>query len=109
MKEGVLIEYKIGLFGIPIRWRTRIETFEPISLFVDIQLNGPYRLWRHRHEFDSVPGGTEMRDRVDYVLPFGPLGSMVRWLFVRRTLDRIFDYRTEAIKKIFSESAAGSR
>jgi ligand-binding SRPBCC domain-containing protein len=109
MKEGALIEYKIGLFGIPLHWRTRIETFEPISLFVDIQLSGPYRLWRHRHEFQSVPGGTEMRDRVDYALPFGLLGSMVRWLLVRRTLDRIFDYRSEAIEKIFRKSAAGSR
>jgi ligand-binding SRPBCC domain-containing protein len=101
MRAGTLIDYQLRLFGIAVRWRTRIEEFVPVSHFVDVQLSGPYRLWHHRHEFESVPGGTAMRDCVDYELPLGPLGSLARALFVRRTLDRIFDYRTAAIQKIF--------
>jgi ligand-binding SRPBCC domain-containing protein len=109
MNEGTLIDYRIGLFGVPLRWHTRIETFDPPSSFVDVQLSGPYRLWRHRHEFISVPEGTRMHDHVDYALPFGPLAPIVRSLVVRRTLDRIFDYRTAAIERIFKESAPNSR
>jgi ligand-binding SRPBCC domain-containing protein len=102
MKAGTLIDYQLRLYGIPIRWRTRIHEFMPPSSFVDIQLRGPYRLWHHRHEFDKVPGGTQMRDRVEYDLPFGPIGALIRSLFVRRTLDRIFDHRNASITEILN-------
>lgn len=108
MKVGTLIDYELRLYGLRLRWRTRIETFEPISSFSDIQLSGPYRLWHHHHSFRTAPGGTEMKDTVDYALPFGPLGAIARWLFVRRILERIFDYRTAAIQRIFADDDAGS-
>ena len=75
MQPGTLIDYELRLCGVPFRWRTRIETFEPASDFTDVQLSGPYRRWHHRHEFAAVPGGTEMKDIVDYQLPLGPWGS----------------------------------
>jgi ligand-binding SRPBCC domain-containing protein len=101
MKPGALIDYQLRLCGVPFRWKTRIETFEPASYFTDIQLSGPYRRWHHRHEFTKVPGGTEMKDLVDYELPLGSLGVAARWLLVGRALNRIFDYRRAAITEIF--------
>lgn len=101
MSAGALIDYRLHLFGVPLRWRTRIESYEPGRSFVDVQIAGPYRLWRHLHEFTPVPGGTEIRDRVDYTLPFGPLGRLVHRAFVKRTLARIFDYRRDTIDRLF--------
>jgi len=101
MKPGALIDYQLRLHGIPVTWRTRIAEFTPPSSFVDIQLSGPYRRWHHRHDFEDVSGGTRMRDRVEYELPFGPLGALVRYLFVRRSLDKIFDHRNATIAEIF--------
>src|SRR5688572_14279938 len=75
MAAGTLIDYRIHLGPVPMRWRTRIEAFEPEERFVDIQLRGPYKLWRHTHEFYDADGGTLMRDRVEYELPFGLLGD----------------------------------
>ncbi|WP_165420154.1 hypothetical protein [Edaphobacter modestus] len=49
--------------------------------------------------FQTLPGGTEMKDTVDYALPFGLFGAIAHWLFVRRTLERIFDYRAAAIQR----------
>ena len=106
MKPGALIDYQLRLCGVPFRCKTRIETFEPASYFTDIQLSGPYRRWHHRHEFAAVPGGTEMKDIVDYELPLGPLGVAARWLFVRSALDRIFNYRRAAITDLRSSSLA---
>ena len=103
IEAGTLIDYRLKLYGVPVYWRTRIETFEPPYSFMDIQLSGPYRLWHHRHEFIEVPGGTEMRDIVDYQLPFGPMGYIARSLFVRRSLKQIFDYRKAVIAEIFGE------
>lgn len=101
MRSGALIDYRIKLFGVPVRWRTEIESFDPGVSFVDRQLRGPYRWWRHTHTFTRVPEGTLMCDEVDYDVGFGPLGSVARALFVRRTLQKIFDYRAAVVAKLF--------
>jgi len=97
MQAGTLIDYQLQLFGVPLRWRTRIETFEPPQRFTDVQLHGPYRLWHHTHEFRQVPGGTCMVDRVDYALPLAMLGTLAHLVFVRRTLRQIFAYRAQQL------------
>ena len=101
MRSGILIDYQIRLGGIPMRWRTRIETFEAPVRFVDVQLAGPYRTWHHVHEFQDAPGGTLVTDRVDYALPFSFLGVLAHRLLVRRALKRIFDYRQQRLAEIF--------
>ena len=104
MRAGALIDYRLKLHGIPVRWRTRIEAFEPPHMFVDVQLSGPYRLWHHTHVFEpDGRGGTIMRDRVRYALPLGPLGEAADLAFVRRDLKRIFDFRQEATARYFTK------
>ncbi len=104
MAAGTLIDYEIRLFGIPMRWRTLIESYEPETAFVDVQVAGPYRSWRHRHEFIATPAGTMVRDVVEYELPFGPLGALAHALFVRRTLEQIFDYRRTRVSELLSRA-----
>lgn len=103
MRAGTRIDYALSLWGLPMRWRTRITIWEPDVRFVDEQESGPYALWHHLHEFEAVEGFTRMRDRVDYQLPLGPLGSLAHALVVRRSLDAIFDYRRRAIAERFGE------
>lgn len=102
MREGALIDYRISVHGIPMRWRTRIEAYEPMRSFVDIQLRGPYRSWRHLHTFTATAEGTELGDRVEYSLPLGPLGRIAHALMVKRDLDSIFAYRREVIERRFA-------
>jgi ligand-binding SRPBCC domain-containing protein len=101
MRAGALIDYQLRLYGLPLRWQTRIEEVDPGVSFVDVQVRGPYRYWHHLHEFVDVEGGTEVRDTVHYELPWGPLGDIARALFVRRSLARIFDHRQEVIAQTF--------
>ena len=101
IQAGTRIEYRLRLFDIPFGWQTRIETFDQDRSFTDIQLRGPYRRWHHRHEFHAAPGGTEMLDQVNYELPLGPLGTIGHVVFVRRTLERIFNYRRDQIAGLF--------
>lgn len=99
MRAGTLIDYRLRLHGIPLRWSSRIELWEPEVAFVDVQVRGPYRLWHHRHEFDPVGGATIVRDIVDYALPLGGLGE-VTYPFVRRDLRRIFSYRGARVRRL---------
>ena len=104
MRAGARIEYELRLHGVPVRWRTLIEEFVPNAYFVDVQIAGPYKSWRHRHEFAEAPGGTQMRDRVEYELPFGLLGRIAHPLFVRSDVNRIIDYRNAAIREFFAST-----
>jgi ligand-binding SRPBCC domain-containing protein len=101
MDVGTLIEYRLSLHGLPVRWLTRIEEWEPGKRFVDRQLNGPYALWHHTHTFAPHPEGTFMRDRVRYRLPLGPLGAFGLPL-VRRDLRTIFDFRQDEVARRFA-------
>jgi ligand-binding SRPBCC domain-containing protein len=102
MEAGARIDYRLRLHGVPIRWRTLIESYEPPERFTDVQISGPYSHWRHTHVFLDAPGGTRMIDTVDYSLPLGPIGALARVIYVRRALERIFDYRRDRIRSIFA-------
>ena len=100
MGVGTLIEYRLRLHRVPVRWRTRITAWEPPGRFVDTQIKGPYSLWEHTHTFtEDGPGATIIEDRVRYSIPFGPLGRLANRLLVRRDLREIFDYRRDAVAR----------
>jgi len=102
MAVGTEIAYRLRLHGVPVRWLTRIEAWEPGVRFVDAQVRGPYRLWHHTHEFapdPRSPGATRMRDVVRYVLPLGAGGALARPL-VAHDLRRIFDHRAARVAEL---------
>ncbi|MBI3735719.1 SRPBCC family protein [Candidatus Sumerlaeota bacterium] len=101
MKEGAILDYSIRLLGVRMHWRTRIAAYDPPRRFQDEQLRGPYQFWMHTHEFEEIRGGVQMTDKVEYAVPLGPVGSLVHRLYVRRNLEAIFNFRSEAIRTIF--------
>lgn len=101
MRAGTLIEYRLRLHGVPLRWLTRIAMWQPDRRFVDVQVRGPYRLWHHTHDFEPDGGGTILRDTVRYALPLGPVGRFAHGALVRRDLERIFDFRHAAVRQRF--------
>jgi ligand-binding SRPBCC domain-containing protein len=106
MEVGTLIEYRLRLHRVPVRWRTRITGWEPPRRFVDTQISGPYSLWEHTHAFEEDgPGATIIKDRVRYAIPFGPLGELANRLLVQRDLPQIFDYRRDAVAQAMRRSS----
>jgi ligand-binding SRPBCC domain-containing protein len=93
LEQGSLLEYRLRLFGVPIRWRTEIVEWQPPFGFTDVQLSGPYRRWEHTHRLAAKDGGTEIHDRVVYRLPYEPLAGLLAPVTVRPWLKAIFDYR----------------
>ena len=100
MHAGTLIEYWLRWRWFPVRWLTEIRAWEPPRRFVDVQLQGPYRLWEHTHTFEAISDGTLMRDVVRYAMPFGFLGRLAHFCFVKADLDSIFDYRAQKVAAI---------
>ena len=100
MHVDARIEYRLSLFGFPLRWRTRIELHERGSAFVDVQETGPFESWRHVHEFRPHARGTWMRDVVEYRAPLGPIGSVAHAVFVDTLVRRTFEHRHTRIAAI---------
>lgn len=99
IQQGTLIDYRIRVHGFRLRWRTQITAWEPPRRFVDVQLRGPYRLWEHTHTFHPENGGTRCTDHVRYH-PLG--GGLTHRLFVRRDVERIFEFRQLKLKELFA-------
>lgn len=97
---GSLIRYRLRWHGLPIRWTTEISEWNPPHGFVDREVRGPYALWNHEHWFFAHDGGTTMRDRVAYALPFGWIGSLAHGI-VKRDVEDLFDFRAQAMRRLF--------
>ena len=103
MYQGQIMAYKIQLLPlIHTRWLTEITQVKEPFYFADRQQLGPYSFWLHEHFFTPVPDGVEMRDRVTYQLPLGPIGDLVHRFWVGPRLQSIFNYRAEKVKQIFA-------
>jgi uncharacterized protein len=104
MATGALIDYRVRVGPLPVRWRTRITTWEPGRRFADLQEKGPYRFWWHEHTFQADGPRTVMEDRVYYTPPLGLFGRLANRVFIRSTLRKIFQYRGDVIRLRFGAS-----
>ncbi len=98
MQIGTLIDYRLRVRGLPIRWRSEITAWDPPHRFIDEQRRGPYRLWHHEHRFEADGDATMAYDEVTYAVP-------LNWLlhgFIRKDIERIFAYRQEQLEAWFN-------
>jgi ligand-binding SRPBCC domain-containing protein len=101
---GMIITYKVApIFGIKMNWMTEITHVKEGEYFVDEQRSGPYALWHHQHHFKKIEGGVLMTDILNYAIPYGIIGRFINSALVAKQIEKIFDYRSQAIIKLFGE------
>lgn len=104
MFEGQIITYHVRpILNIPLHWVTEISHVKEQEYFVDNQMHGPFAMWHHLHQFKAIQGGVEMTDTVNYMMPFGPLGTVVHALMVRKQVEAIFDFRYKLLEQKFGK------
>ena len=102
MYPGMIISYKVSpVLGIKMTWVTEITHVKEKEYFVDEQRIGPYAMWHHEHRIESIEGGVLMTDIVSYQPPFGFIGAIANSVLIKKQLREIFDYRREAMEKMF--------
>lgn len=100
--EGQIIQYSVTpLPAFKTTWISEINHINKPHFFVDTQLEGPYKLWHHKHFLEATPNGTKITDVVHYQVPFGILGRLLHPLIIKPKLNKIFEYRTQQIKALF--------
>ena len=103
MYPGMLISYTVSpILGISISWLTEITQVQKKHFFIDEQRDGPYSMWHHQHFIEKHKDGVLMKDIVTYKLPLGFLGQFAHWLFIKKKLNNIFDYRFNQMEQIFN-------
>jgi uncharacterized protein len=92
--QGARVVLDIPVGPTSIRWIAQHVDYEEGRLFRDVQVEGPFTRWEHTHRFEA-PGPTVcvLEDRIEYELPFGPVGELLGTTFVRRMLERTFTFR----------------
>lgn len=105
MGVGTQLDYELRFRRVPIRWRSEITVWERPLRFVDEQIRGPYRRWIHTHTFTPVDDGTLVHDEVEYAAPGG---RVIDRLLVRQDIERIFEYRSQALGVIFRDTVPGN-
>ena len=104
MYPGMIITYRVKpLLGINTTWVTEITYIKEYDFFVDEQRLGSYKFWHHQHKLKSIQGGVLMEDIVNYQPPFGFLGSIANTLFLRKTLENIFEFRKIKLEEKFGK------
>lgn len=99
--EGQVIDYRLRVRGLPLRWRTLITRWDPPHGFVDVAVHSPYAFWHHTHAFKAQGRKTVMTDTVLFSLPCAPLGDWLAGAYVQRDVEKIFAWRTQAIQRLF--------
>ena len=102
LSAGAVLDLRITWLGLPLRWRTYIREYDPPFRFLDVQVQGPYARWEHRHLFLSEGNGTTIEDRIVYRLPLGPLGRLAHALLVKRQLESIWTYRRRKVAELLA-------
>ena len=105
IKQGVLLDYRLRIRGIPIRWQSEITVWDPPHRFVDRQTKGPYTRWVHEHTFEECDNGTLVGDNVEYAVPGGIL---VQKFLIAADLERIFSYRHKVLEELFNPTKSAA-
>jgi ligand-binding SRPBCC domain-containing protein len=102
MHPGTLIDYKLRVHGIPLKWRSEITAWEPPTCFVDEQRRGPYRTWIYEHRFEESGKGTLCTDFVRYSV-FG--GAVINWLLYAAMLRKSLHFEPDNCGSSFARPA----
>lgn len=94
IEKGARVVIEFGRWPFRRRWVAQHGDFEEGRYFSDVQVSGPFAVWKHTHTFE--PDGLSacfLEDRVEYALPLGVLGRWFAGWYVRRKLNKLFEYR----------------
>jgi ligand-binding SRPBCC domain-containing protein len=87
-----IVETRVfGLF--PVRWVAEHTAYDPPRMFEDVQVEGPFRRWRHRHIVNPHEDGAVLRDEIEYEPPLGFIGGLGAPLVIVPRLEKLFEYR----------------
>ena len=98
LDQNTELTYKMSIYGLNIKSKTKITSYKPPNLFIDEQTNSLFDKWRHIHQFQSFAGGTLIIDRMNYQLSYNL--NLLVGRKVQSDMKKLFNYRKQKLLEL---------
>ncbi|MEO8694117.1 MAG: SRPBCC family protein [Acidimicrobiales bacterium] len=102
---GEQVTWRAVHFGIPFKMTSKVTELERPNRFVDEQVSGPFRTFRHEHCFEPLGRETMMVDRIEFDAPLGAVGRGVERVVLARYLRKLIRERGLFLKQLAEQGA----
>ena len=99
IEKGETVTWRGKHFGFYLQHQSIISEMNFPTYFVDEQLKGKFKSFKHQHFFEEKNGVTIMQDILQYETPFGIFGKLFDVLLLKKHLTRFIEYRNEVMKE----------
>ena len=97
------VTWRAKHFGIYQNLTSKMTVMEKPDFFVDEMVKGAFKSFTHEHYFENIQEGTLMKDIFTYQSPYGILGKLADYLFLKKYMTNLLLDRNAVIKE-FAES-----
>jgi ligand-binding SRPBCC domain-containing protein len=97
--EGKIVKLETTKLFISTYWEVKIEKLKKPNILVDIAVKSVFKYWKHQHVFTQKGSMCELKDIIEFELPFGILGKIFE-LFIKYDIKNMFEYRHKKTKEI---------
>jgi uncharacterized protein len=99
INENSIARLRFNLLKVPVSWDLRHENFVENREFTDVQVQGPFRYYKHRHLFSAQAKGTEVTEEIQYKLPFRFLAGKLAEAYTQKRLQKTFTFRESILRE----------
>ena len=100
INKGETVTWKGKHFGIYIQHESKISEMDFQNYFVDEQLKGHFKNFKHEHIFKQKENETIMTDILDYETPVGFVGKLFDKLLLENHLTKFIIHRNIILKEL---------
>lgn len=95
---GETVTWRAKHFGITWRMTSKITELDEPHSFVDEQVRGPFKLFRHEHILEQTASGTKMTDRIVFDAPLGPIGDLIEKVVLGSYIPKLIRHRNDFLR-----------
>ena len=100
INKGETVTWKGKHFGFYIQHESIISEMDFPNYFVDEQLKGHFKSFKHKHIFKQKANETIMTDILEYETPFGFVGKLFDKLILENHLTKFIIHRNIILKEL---------
>lgn len=100
INNGETVTWRGKHFGLYFTHKSRITGMVFHTYFVDEMEEGKFKWFKHEHFFEEINGVTTMLDKLQYETPFGIIGQLFDYLFLKKHLTTFLLERNNVLKKV---------
>ena len=100
INKNETVTWKGKHFGVYLTHQSLISEMDFPTYFVDEQLKGQFKSFKHQHFFEQKENYVEVTDILEYETPFGIFGQLFDKLLLKQHLTNFIIHRNAVLKNL---------